>query len=221
MDNRQEKLVNASRAMGLVLTPEQVFNLLKYMDLLKKWNKTYNLTALKTDEQILAHHILDSLSVVKPLQEKCILHHEVSVLDVGSGGGLPGVVLAIMNEGWQVECIDAVQKKTSFIMLVAGALALNNLKSKHVRIEKYTIKPVDLVISRAFASLVDFANLAGKHVAEQGYLVAMKGRYLEEEVQALAAETQWYIESYLPLNVPLLEAERCLMYLKPRGNLIG
>ncbi|NEN76639.1 16S rRNA (guanine(527)-N(7))-methyltransferase RsmG [Pelistega sp. NLN82] len=213
----QQRLDEGAKSLGLVLSQEEKQRLLSYMNLLKRWNKTYNLTALKTDEQILIHHLLDSLSVVLPLRKSFSNRESVRVLDVGSGGGLPGVVLAIMNPTWQVECIDAVEKKTSFILQVAGILGLKNLKSKHIRIENYSVEPVDLVISRAFASLADFANLAGKHVAHTGSLVAMKGHYLEEEIEELHAKSLWKVASYLPIEVPQLEAERCLIYLKQKG----
>ena len=214
MDDILEKLELGANALCVELSAQQKHHLMEYMELLLKWNKTYNLTALKTKQQVLVHHILDSLSVVKPLRQLFELDQTIRVLDVGSGGGLPGVVLAIMNPTWLIECIDAVEKKTSFITMVAGILKLSNLKSNHVRIEDYDIEPVDIVISRAFASLADFANLAGKHVASNGVLVAMKGHYLEEEVQELREKTSWQIEKYIPISVPQLEAERCLIYLQ-------
>lgn len=215
-----EKLADGIAQLGLDVTVEQQEKLLGYMDLLKRWNKTYNLTALKTDEQILAHHILDSLAVIRPLRDRFTSLEILRGLDVGSGGGLPGVVLAIMNPNWHIICIDAVEKKTSFIMQVAGILGLKNLKSKHTRIESYEVEPVDMVISRAFASLADFANLAGIHVSDTGSLVAMKGHYLEDEVRELNAQSDWRVEKYLPITVPYLNAERCLIYLKPnkKGN---
>lgn len=216
----ERKLEEGITQLGIKATAEQQQKLLGYMDLLKRWNKTYNLTALKTDEQILAHHILDSLAVVKPLQDRFASLDSLRGLDVGSGGGLPGVVLAIMNPTWQITCVDAVEKKTSFVMQVAGMLGLKNLKSKHTRIESYDIEPVDLVISRAFASLADFANWSGHHVSSTGSLVAMKGHYLENEVDELRAQSNWDIEQYLPIQVPQLDAERCLIYLKQniKGN---
>lgn len=214
----EKRLKEGVKALGLVLDNDQQEKLLCYIDLLKKWNKTYNLTALKTDEQILIYHILDSLAVVPSLRECFSEKTNLRAIDVGSGGGLPGVVLAIMNPTWQITCIDAVEKKTSFVMLAAGVLNLKNLYSKHTRIEQYDTEPVDLVISRAFASLADFANLAGQHVAITGHLVAMKGHYLEDEVEELRKTSAWQVDQYVPIQVPQLEAERCLIYLKPEGN---
>lgn len=212
----EHRLADGVEALSLPLSAEQRTKLLAYMGLLKKWNKTYNLTALKTDVQILVHHILDSIAVVNPLREKITKEH-IRLLDVGSGGGLPGVVLAIMNPTWSVVCVDAVEKKTTFITQIAGMLGLQNLKSKHTRIEKYEVEPFDIVISRAFASLADFANLSGRLVASSGNLVAMKGFYLDEEIKELEENSDWKVAQYLPINVPQLEAERCLIYLEKKG----
>ena len=217
-DDIRQQLLAGANELGLVLETEQEQALLQFMQQLKRWNKTYNLTAIKNDEQMLSHHILDSLAVVQPLRNKFAHQSTVSVLDVGSGGGLPGVVLAIMNPTWQVQCVDAVEKKTSFITLVSGALNLKNLSSKHSRIEKLKIDPVDLVISSAFASLVDFANWSGHHVAQDGHLIAMKGHYIQSEVEELSSHSAWQVASYESIVVPQLDAQRCLIYLQ-RKNL--
>ncbi|NOL50536.1 16S rRNA (guanine(527)-N(7))-methyltransferase RsmG [Pelistega europaea] len=239
----ERRLEQGAEELGLSLSSDQRAKLLGYMDLLKKWNKTYNLTALKTDEQMLVHHILDSLAVVVPLRERIqstpqnegtvqgaiampqetvpVQKLSIRLLDVGSGGGLPGVVLAIMNPTWFVTCVDAVEKKTTFITQVAGILGLSNLKSKHTRIEKFEVEPFDVVISRAFASLADFANLSGQLVEQSGHLVAMKGYYLDDEVAELETQSDWQVEQHLPICVPQLDAERCLIYLKRKGNKIG
>lgn len=214
------RLEEGIKELAIPLMPDQQERLLTYMDLLKKWNKTYNLTALKTDEQILVHHLLDSLAVVNALRD-AVTKPKITLLDVGSGGGVPGIVLAIMNPQWSVVCVDAVEKKTTFITQVAGILGLQNLKSKHTRIEEYEIEPFDIVISRAFASLADFAYLSGHLVAPSGCLVAMKGYYVEQEVVDLVAKTDWQVAKHLPIHVPQLKAERCLIYLEKKGNKIG
>ena len=214
----RQYLLEGSKELGLNLSAEQEQSLLLYMQQLKRWNKTYNLTAIKDDEQMLSHHILDSLAVVAPLRHKFSHKTAITILDVGSGGGLPGVVLAIMNPDWQVKCVDAVEKKTRFITLSSGVLGLKNLSGKHSRIEELVIEPVDLVISRAFASLADFANWAGHHVAQDGHLIAMKGHYIESEVEELSTHSDWQVESYESIVVPRLDAQRCLIYLQ-RKNL--
>ena len=214
----RQYLLEGSKELGLNLSTEQEQSLLLYMQQLKRWNKTYNLTAIKDDEQMLSHHILDSLAVVAPLRHKFSHKTAITILDVGSGGGLPGVVLAIMNPDWQVKCVDAVEKKTRFITLSSGVLGLKNLSGKHSRIEELVIEPVDLVISRAFASLADFANWAGHHVAQDGHLIAMKGHYIESEVEELSTHSDWQVESYESIVVPRLDAQRCLIYLQ-RKNL--
>ncbi len=222
LDIRQQ-LLHGVQELGLALSAEQEQSLLQFMQQLKRWNKTYNLTAIKNDEQMLSHHILDSLAVLKPLRNTFSHKAVITVLDVGSGGGLPGVVLAIMNPDWQIQCVDAVEKKTSFITLVSGVLGLKNLSSKHSRIEELQIEPVDLVISRAFASLADFANWSGHHVAHDVHLIAMKGHYIESEVEELQAHSDWHVASYESITVPQLDAQRCLIYLQrnnhaQRGN---
>lgn len=219
----REQLCAGAQTLGLSLSEEELEGLLRYIEQLKRWNKTYNLTAIKNDQQIVSHHILDSLAVIRPLRDLFVHKTSITVLDVGSGGGLPGVVIAIMNPQWIIQCVDAVDKKTSFITLISGILGLNNLTGKHSRIEKLEQGPVDLVISRAFASLVDFANGSGHHVAPDGHLLAMKGRYIQSEVEELRQDSDWQVCFHQDLVVPQLNAERCLIYLqrKPkeeRGN---
>lgn len=211
------RLFEAAKQLGMDISNEQAAALLTYIEQMQRWNKTYNLTALKNIDQMLVQHVFDSLSVVLPLRQKLAGKIKVDVLDVGSGGGLPGVVLAIMNPTWSVCCIDAVEKKTAFVRQMSGVLKLPNLSSQHVRIEKRTEPAVDLVISRAFASLADFASLAGKHVNKSGYLGAMKGHYIQEEVNELELKTEWEVVSHETLSVPELDANRCLIWLQRKG----
>lgn len=144
----------------------------------------------------------------------------VKLFDVGSGGGLPGVVLAIMRAHWDVTCVDAVEKKTAFVRQMAGALGLPNLQAAHTRIEQLEPAQCDVVISRAFASLQDFAKLAGRHVREGGTLVAMKGKVPDDEIQALQQHGHWTVERIEPLVVPALDAQRCLIWMRrSQGNI--
>ena len=217
MVNFSARLAQALKKMGLSLDEKQQQDILLYLELIQKWNKTYNITAIKDAEQILIQHIFDSLSVIKPLSNKINPKSDATVLDVGSGGGLPGVVIAICCPQWQVTCIDAVEKKTSFITMVAGRLGLKNLRSRHCRIEEYPSDIADLVVSRAFASLTDFANWAGHTVNDGGHLAAMKGRYLEDEVKELELTSDWKLDFWQTLEVVDMDAERCLIWMSNKG----
>jgi 16S rRNA (guanine527-N7)-methyltransferase len=215
-----ERLLRALEILRLKSQPSQQAALLEYLSQLMRWNKTYNLTAIRDPDQALVHHIFDSLSLVAPLSRVLSLNQTETptVVDVGSGGGLPGVILAIMLPSVRVTCVDAVEKKTMFVRQMAGVLALPNLSAQHARIE--TLEPLQstLVTSRAFASLQDFAQLAGPHVQEGGYLVAMKGREPTEELIALQAHTAWSAQAIEPLTVPELEGQRCLVWMQRKGT---
>ena len=215
-----ERLLRALETLRLKSQPTQQAALLEYLSQLMRWNKTYNLTAIRDPDQALVHHIFDSLSLVAPLSRVLSLNptETPTIVDVGSGGGLPGVILAIMLPSVRVTCVDAVEKKTMFVRQMAGVLALQNLSAQHARIE--TLGPLQstLVTSRAFASLRDFAQLAGPHVREGGYLVAMKGREPTEELNALQAHTAWSAQAIEPLTVPELEGQRCLVWMQRKGN---
>jgi 16S rRNA (guanine527-N7)-methyltransferase len=215
-----ERLIKALNALSLTATPSQQAALLEYLSQLLRWNKTYNLTAIRDPEQALVHHIFDSLSLVPSICSvvNAQLNDVPMIVDVGSGGGLPGVILAIMLPGVRVTCIDAVEKKTMFIRQMAGVLALQNLTAQHARIE--TLAPLQsmIVTSRAFASLEDFARLAGPHVRDGGYLLAMKGRSPDEEIEALQTLTAWSVQVVQPLIVPELDSQRCLVWMQRKGT---
>ena len=211
------RLTKAAEKMGLVLDDKQKQSVLLYLELIQKWNKTYNITAIKEAEQILVQHLFDSLSVIAPLQQQVGAEKAAVVLDVGSGGGLPGVIIAICCPHWHVICIDAVEKKTSFITMVAGRLGLKNLSSKHCRIEDYASDEADLVVSRAFASLSDFANWSGHTAKKNGHLAAMKGHYYPDEIAELEKTSDWLLDLWQALEVVDMDAERCLIWLKRKG----
>jgi 16S rRNA (guanine527-N7)-methyltransferase len=216
-----ERLDKAARTMGQVLEAAQLQALLDYMAQMQRWNKTYNLTALRDGEQILVQHLFDSVSVLGPMRAALGARAaaDALIVDVGSGAGLPGVVLAIACPHWQVHCIDAVEKKTAFVRQMSGALRLPNLHATHARVEKLESMHADIVVSRAFASLADFATLAGKHAADGASLLAMKGHEPQDEKQALIQNTDWRVARVEPLTVPELNAQRCLVWLtRAQGN---
>ena len=204
-------------ALGLVLTAEQQAQLLAYMDLIAKWTKVYNLTAVRDANEMLTHHLLDSLAVVAPLRRevaKLVLpegHASLSLLDVGAGAGLPGIVIAITCPEVSVTCVDTVAKKAAFIQQVAATLKLPNLKGLHARVETLT-QPYDVVCSRAFAALVDFTTWSKSALAAHGVWMAMKGKHPEQEMAALPESAQvFHVEQ---LQVPGLDAERCIVWMR-------
>lgn len=207
------RLVAASEQLQLGLDVATVDRLLAYLALLQRWNRVYNLTAVRDPDEMLTHHLFDCLAVLPALRRHAS-SRPLRILDVGSGGGLPGAVLAITQPKWDISCIDAVSKKASFIRQVAGELALPNLHALHGRVETLSGRPgFDLVVSRAFASLVDFVTWTRGSLAADGAWLAMKGRAPDDEVAPLPADvTVFHVE---PLHVPELKAQRCLVWLKP------
>lgn len=216
LNSYRQRLNDAAHALGLTLSSEQTETLLKYLQQMQRWNRTYNLTALRDPDLMLVQHVFDSLSVVPAIQAiaKNKAKTDLTIVDVGSGGGLPGVVLATACSTWNIHCIDAVEKKMAFVRQMSAVLSLPNLKAHHIRIEQAESFEADVVISRAFASLVDFVNLSEKHVAPTGQIIAMKAKHPTDEIAELETNTDWRVESILELAVPELNAERCLVYLK-------
>lgn len=208
------QLNRACANLGLQITPLQTEKLVTYLTQMQRWNRTYNLTAIRDLEQMLVHHLFDSLSVVEPLTRALGETNEAKIYDIGSGGGLPGVVLAIARPMWQVSCVDAVEKKTAFVRQMSGALSLPNLHAIHARVEGLEPAECDIVTSRAFASLDDFAMLAGRHVRKGGTLVAMKGKVPDNEITALHSQGEWQVENIQSLLVPELQAQRCLIWMR-------
>jgi len=201
--------------LGLALSADQQANLLAYQALIAKWNRVYNLTAVRDPAEMLTHHLLDSLAVVAPLRRHAA-SKALRILDVGSGAGLPGVVLAIAEPHWQVTCVDTVGKKASFIQQAAAELGLRQLRSAHARVEELPPAHADVVTSRAFASLADFVTLTRSHLAPGGVWMAMKGKTPESELAALPASVEvFHVE---PLDVPGLDAERCLVWMRPKDT---
>ncbi len=202
------------QSLGLDLNDAQVEALLDYLSLIQKWTRVYNLTAVRDPQEMLTHHLLDSLAVIGPMRQQLAergLSEPLRVLDVGSGAGLPGVVLAICCPALTVHCVDTVAKKAAFVQQVAVSLKLPNLRGIHARVESLT-EPYDLVCSRAFASLVDFTTWSVAALAPTGVWMAMKGKDPQAEIDALdAALHVFHVE---PLQVPGLEADRCLVWMR-------
>jgi 16S rRNA (guanine527-N7)-methyltransferase len=206
---REGVLREGAQAMGVALSEAQCAKLLAYGDLILKWNKVYNLTALRDPAQVLTHHLLDSLSIIAPLQRQCPT--ATRLLDVGSGAGLPGAVIAIMRPELSVSCVDAVAKKAAFIRQVSAELSLPNLNGMHTRVESLG-GSYDVISSRAFASLADFFNGSAQLLAPGGVWMAMKGKEPTDELADLPAGVAvFHVEQ---LQVPGLDAERCVVWAR-------
>ena len=213
MSSAESLLRAGAESLGLALSDVQVAALLGYGELIQKWNRVYNLTAVRSPDEILTHHLLDSLAAVPPLDRHT--SEPIRLLDVGAGAGLPGVVVAITRPQIQVECVDTVAKKAAFIQQVASELKLPNLRGIHARVEQLA-GPYDVICSRAFASLADFTAWSGQALAERGVWLAMKGKRPEAEIAALPASVEvFHVEQ---LTVPGLDAERCIVWMRKTSS---
>jgi 16S rRNA (guanine527-N7)-methyltransferase len=219
------QLASGAADLGLNLLPAQLEQLSAYLDLIQKWNKVYNLTAVRDPAEMLTHHLLDSLAVIAPLRRQLAAMSysrdgadEVQssgpifrLLDVGSGAGLPGIVIAICCPEVLVDCVDTVAKKAAFINQAAVALKLPNLRSIHARVENLTEK-YDVISSRAFASLPDFTAWSGAVLKEGGVWLAMKGQHPKLEIDGLKPDAGvFHVEQ---LVVPGLDAQRCIVWMR-------
>ena len=192
--------------LQLDLSAAQVDKLLDYLALLFKWNSVYNLTSVRDPMQMVTHHLLDSLAAVPAFKDAA------NVLDVGAGGGLPGMVLAIARPDMKVSMIDTVHKKTAFLTQVKAELGLANVTVYTMRVEQLQVKqPFDVITSRAFADLSDFVNWSGHLLAEGGQFIALKGVAPPDERERLPAD--WKVSHLQPLTVPGLDAERHLVFI--------
>jgi 16S rRNA (guanine527-N7)-methyltransferase len=200
-------------SLGLSLTDGQIAQLLAYLQLIQKWGRVYNLTAVRDPSEMVTHHLLDSLAVVNPLR-RYSQGQSLDLLDVGSGAGLPGAVLSICCPEIRVDCVDAAAKKAAFVQQVAAELKLSNLRGLHGRVERLRQK-YGVVSCRAFASLADFVAWSGAALEPQGAWLAMKGKRPAAEIAALPPEVQaFHVEQ---LEVPGLNAERCIVWMKRRA----
>lgn len=228
-----DRLVQAGQALGLPLSDAEVAQLLRYRDGLLHWNRVYNLTAIRDPQEALRQHVIDCLAVVPAIRrgvaavgKAAALRGEESdtgarpvreVLDVGSGGGLPGLILAILEPTWRVDCIDAVGKKAAFIRQIAAELGLPRVRSLHARVEAHAADPRSaryaVITSRAFASLGDFVGLTRPALAPCGVWAAMKGQRPDDEIAALPADVRvFHVEHQ---HAPGADQQRCLVWLHP------
>jgi 16S rRNA (guanine527-N7)-methyltransferase len=202
--------------LSLSLDPTTAEKLFAYLSLLERWNATYNLTAVRDPAAMYVQHLLDCLAVVTPLRS-VLQGRSARIADVGSGAGLPGVVIAATCPQVDVTCIDTVGKKVAFVRQVAAELALRNLRAEQGRVEN--LRPAvlfDVITSRAFASLVDFVQLTQPLLAHGGVWMAMKGKIPEDEIAALSADVEvFHVEQ---LQVPALQASRCLVWMRRRAG---
>jgi 16S rRNA (guanine527-N7)-methyltransferase len=200
------------RSLGLSLSASQRAKLDDYVALLAKWNRTYNLTAIREPAQMITHHLLDALSVLPHLPQRASLR----LLDVGAGGGVPGIPLAIARPDWPVTLVDASHKKVAFLTQATIELGLANAKAVATRVEDFIADtPFDAVISRAFADLRMFARSSVAHLAPDGRLYAMKGALPDDEIAALPPDIEVVATPHL--SVPGLDAERHLIVMQPRN----
>ena len=210
--------------LGLTLLATERERLLAYMALIQRWTKVYNLTAVRNTGEMFTHHLLDCLAVVVPLRDGTGAAGQgvLRVLDVGSGAGLPGVILAMLNPAWQVTCVDAVAKKAAFIRQAAAELGIPNLHGVHGRVEAagtFKTPEFDLITSRAFASIEDFTTLTRSLLAPRGQWAAMKANLSAEEQADIPADVEmFHVEQ---LEVPELNEKRCLVWLRPQQPAVG
>ena len=219
-----EALQSTAHAMGVPVSVDQAKALLEYAQLLLQWNRVYNLTAIKNPQEVITHHLLDSLSVIPALQRQLAVqeachatepNQPIDVLDVGSGGGLPGVVLTILCPRLRVTCVDTVAKKAAFVQQVAAQLPAavlgGRLKAVHGRVENLQTT-YDVIASRAFASLGDFTRLSRQSLKTNGLWMAMKGLHPQPEMDALPGWVQvFHVEQ---LRVIGLDAQRCVAWMR-------
>lgn len=198
--------------IALELTDDQAERLARFATLLLKWNKTYNLTSINSAEDVVRLHIADSLTLVQHFDE--MVGAVKTVLDVGSGGGLPAIPLAIMRPDLSVTLVDAVQKKTIFQRQACVACRLSNAKALHVRVETLGDQKYEVITSRAFASLKDMIELTRGLLAENGRWLAMKGKIPDDEIAELPDDVE--IEKELPLTLENGKIDRVLIVLKPK-----
>lgn len=215
LETLRPALAQAASQLELPLSVAETDTLIAYLALLQRWNATYNLTAVRDPAVMITQHIADCLALMAPLRRHIGNGMAPRLLDVGSGGGLPGILIATMNPGIDVTCVDTVGKKAAFIRQAAGELGLKNLHAQHARVEQLRCAPFDVITSRAFSSLADFVKLTVHLRADDGAWMAMKGKHPADELTQLPANIEvFHVEQ---LTVPGLDAERCLIWMRPHA----
>ncbi|MEO8166432.1 MAG: 16S rRNA (guanine(527)-N(7))-methyltransferase RsmG [Betaproteobacteria bacterium] len=196
--------------MGLSLTAGAMLQLSNYLDLLVKWNRVYNLTAIREEARLVSHHVLDCLAVIPHLPSG-------NIVDVGSGAGLPGIPIAIACPERPVTLLDANQKKSAFLTQAVAELGLGCARVVTTRVEAFRpAEPFEVVISRAFSDLAEFAKLAGHLCAANGFLIAMKG--LQPEAEMAQVPLSWKVDKTVRLEIPQLDATRHLVFLRAASS---
>lgn len=206
----KNQLTSGLASLGIACEEQQQIKLLSFIDLLSKWNRVYNLTAIKEPARILTHHILDSLSIAPFIAGQ-------RILDIGAGAGLPGIPLAIVLPGREFFLIDSNNKKSRFMQQARSELNLDNVNVEHSRVEHYMPDILfDTVISRAFASLDKIAKLSAPHCTEDGLILAMKGVYPEQEIKEIS--NSFEIKAVHKIIVPGIDAERNLIVINSTNS---
>ena len=207
--NQAQQLRDGIQALGLDIDGAKQAKLLDYAALLQKWNKTYNLTALRDPAQTVSHHLLDSLTLLPYIE------HAQTMLDVGSGGGQPGIPTAICRPDLDITLLDANTKKTAFLQQAVIELGLKNVRVISGRVEVAADCRADVITSRAFAELADFVNWTEHLIKDSGYWAAMKGVYPQEEIDKLPESVA--VEKVEALHVPQLHAERHIVIIRKKA----
>lgn len=209
----RQALAATAEAVGVSLSDAQIAQLQSYLDLLERWNATYNLTSVRGRVEMRTQHLADCLAVIGPLRRHA---RAGTLLDVGSGGGLPGVIIAVALPGWQVSCVEAVGKKAAFLRQASGLLRLGNLRVEQARVGALQGTAFDVVTARAFATLADLVRVTGGLLVPGGVWMAMKGRVPDAEIADLPIGIEvFHVE---PIAVPGLDAQRCLVWMRRRAE---
>jgi 16S rRNA (guanine527-N7)-methyltransferase len=210
-DGELAQLLSTGAAqLDMPLSAADVGRLISYVHLVERWNTSYNLTAIREPRQMVTHHLLDCLAAAAALVRRRGPGHGERVADVGSGAGLPGIVIALACPDREVTCVDSIGKKAAFITQATAALALKNVRIVHSRIEDMS-DSFAVVASRAFASLGDFVKATSDVLNRSGTWMAMKGKVRQAEFEELGPQFRFHVE---PLTVPHLAAERCLVWIQ-------